>query len=292
MPPKAETASKDLTVKSDQALVDYSGYEEHQGAGFENTTAEDFSIPFLGVLQPTSPEIETIEAAKPGRLINTVTKELFDGQKGIDFVPCTTEHVFVEWKPRAQGAGFVAVHALDSDVVAFCKEQQKFGEYKTPAGNDLVETFYVYGIMVTEGGGDYMIIAFTSTKIKRYKAWMQTARSIQIAIKNEAGQVVKRISPPLFAHKYKIVATKEKNAKGEFYNLLASFAGADASASRIAPNTDLFASAVAVCALVKEGKAKVAHNTASNDASVGAEDAASTSGQRKTGSTSTEEPPF
>lgn len=283
-------AAQEVAVKPDQALADYSVYEEHQGAGFENTSTEDFSIPFLGVLQPTSPEIETIDIAKPGMLINTVTKELFPGAAGVEFVPCITEHVFVEWKPRAQGAGFVAVHQLDSDVVAFCKEKQEFGQFKTPAGNDLVETFYVYGIRITETGGEYMIIAFTSTKIKRYKAWMQTARAIQIAIRNPAGQVIKRISPPLFAHKFKIVATKEKNSKGEFYNLQTSFAGADAAASRIAPNTELFESAVAVCNLVKEGKAKVAHTTASNDAEAGGTEAGQAPRTQSSGTQ--EEPPF
>lgn len=254
--------------KTNAVVVAATGYEDYEGQGFENTSKDDFSIPFFGVLQGLSPQCETVDGAKPGKIINTVTNDLFDGQNGLAFVPCVTQHVFVEWRPKEAGGGIVAIHDLGADVVVHCKEKQEFGEYKTPAGNDLVETFYVYGVHPSDdlSSGEQGVIAFTSTKIKKYKAWLTKARGIQITVKNAAGVVVKRITPPLFAHVYLLKTTKEKNTKGEFWNWDVSFKGASAEAARIDPKSDLFQSCVATATMVQEGKAKVNYEAADGGA--------------------------
>jgi hypothetical protein len=231
-------------------------YGEDAGQGFENHGKDDYAIPFLGVLQSNSPEVETIAAAKPGMLINTVTQELFDGAAGIVFIPCHTEHVFVEWVPREKGGGFVGLHDINSEVVKKAKAEQDFGKYKLANGNDLIETFYVYGVRVTDVGAEQMVIAFSSTKIKKYKGWMTKARAIQIPL--EGGR---RITPPLFAHTYKVFAVKERNNKGEFWNFEISFTGEDAATSRIKPNDPLYQSARAIRDLVISGKAKADHGS-------------------------------
>jgi hypothetical protein len=206
--------------KTAQAATDLAlDYGTNAGAGFDNQTSEDMSIPFLGVLQALSPEVsgdagEKIKGATAGNLINTVTKELFDGGEGIYFQPADTNHVFVEWKPRDSGGGFVAVHQLDSPVVAKAKADSKeFGKYKTPAGNDLIETFYMAGLVhrslnLSEQIGNSpepYLIAFTSTKIKPYKTIMTRLRTF-------------KKGPPLFAHRLKITTISEKRAKGTSAN--------------------------------------------------------------------------
>ena len=270
------------------AVTDGSDYGEFEGQGFENTSKEDFSLPFFGVLQGLSPQCETVDGAKPGKIINTVTNDLTDGSKGLLFVPCVTKHVFVEWKPKEQGGGLVAIHELDADVVVHAKETQEFGEFKTPAGNDLIETFYVYGVHPTDdlSGGEQGVIAFTSTKIKKYKAWLTKARGIQIAVRNAQGAIVKRITPPLFAHVYNLKTVKEKNTKGEFWNWDVSFQKETADASRIPTKSALFESCVATATMVNEGKAKV--NYANAD---GARETGSGSGARS-GASEGDDPPF
>ena len=42
------------------------------GLGLENVDAQSVAIPFITVLQGLSPQIETVEGAKPGLIINTV----------------------------------------------------------------------------------------------------------------------------------------------------------------------------------------------------------------------------
>lgn len=204
---------------------DLNEYAATAGQGFETHTRDDYAIPFLGVLQSNSPLIETNATARAGMLVNTVTKELFDGKDGIVFVPSYTHHVVVEWKPRDQGAGFVAIHTLDSDLVIKVKKEQEFGKYKVTKGdeksNDLIETFYVYGIFVAEDGSyQQMVIAFSSTKIRVYKNWMNRARYIMMKLPDG-----RQINPAIYSYKYRINSVSEKNAKGSFYNFSINFDG-------------------------------------------------------------------
>jgi hypothetical protein len=254
--------------KGSTAVAAYD-YGADAGAGFQNHGKDDYAIPFIGVLQALSPQIETIDGAKAGMLINTVTNELVKGADGVPFGPVATKHCFVEWKPREQGGGLVATFDLNADVVVSAKEKQKFGEYKTPAGNDLVETFYVYGLASVGGTWFSAALAFTSTKIKKYKAWMTRARSIQIDLGNG-----RRINPPLFAHRFRLKSVKEKNNSGEFYNFDVTFDGANAEACRLAPADPLYQQARGMASLVESGAVKAAEDTQRATGDTGKEEGA------------------
>lgn len=239
------------------AVYDYSKYA---GQGFESHTRDDYAVPFLGVLQSNSPMVES-STARPGMLVNTVTQETYDGKAGVIFVPADTQHVVVEWKPRNQGGGFVALHQLDSELIKKVKGEQEFGKWKTIKGdeksNDLIETFYVYGIFIGPNGTpEQMIFAFSSTKIKVYKRWMTKARTVQVALPDG-----RRINPPLFAHKYKVTSVAEKNAKGSFYNFNIDFDENNAEAARLSTTDPVFQSAVSFYELIKSGNIKAAYDS-------------------------------
>lgn len=236
-------------------------YSEYAGQGFENHNRDDYAVPFLGVIQSNSPIIEVNAEARPGMLINTVTKELYDGKNGILFIPVATTHNVLEWKPRDAGGGFVATHEMSSDIVKTAQKEQEFGKWKSVKGdiksNDLIETYSVYGIFATEdGGASQMIISFSSTKIKTYKAWMTKARTVQVPLPDG-----RRVTPPLFAHKFRISTVKETNPKGSYYNFTIEFDGGDATKCRLPTNSPLFGAAKAFSDLIKEGSVKVAHES-------------------------------
>ena len=68
-------------------------FEADAGAGSQNMTQEDLALPFLKVLGQLSPEINKqnakfISGAEPGMIVNSVTKELYDGAKGIECYTC------------------------------------------------------------------------------------------------------------------------------------------------------------------------------------------------------------
>lgn len=251
------------TASTDLAAFDYG---EDVGSGFENQTAADYSIPFLGVLQQMSPQVKDpddggVAGARPGMLLNTVTEELYSAKEGLQFVPAHTEHVFVEWVPRESGGGFVAVHQINSDVVKRAKAAaREYGKYRTDAGNDLVETFYVYGITCDDrDAGEMLVIAFTSTKIKVYKRWNTKVGMFQI--KTADGR---KVRPPLFAHRVKLTTSKEKNNKGEFYNLSINPAEADLTTSLLSPDDPRFMAAKECKRMVESGMARAAYDSQDN----------------------------
>lgn len=240
------------------ALAEMSAYAEYAGSGFENQTSEDYAIPFIGILQALSPQLQENDALKQGMIFNSVTGEAFDGKKGIVFVPATTAHEFIEFKPRDAGGGFVGRHAIDSQVVAQAKAASTdFGKYSTPEGNELIETYAVYGVAVMEDGSTMgAVIAFSSSKIKKYKAWQTKAKTIQIPLGDG-----RRIPAPLWAHRYRLKTITEKNSKGTFSNWDIAFDGADATAARLAPNDPIAVEARGLIELLKTGQARAAYES-------------------------------
>lgn len=268
----ADKKNTDLAKKQAAgALAPKFDYGDMAGDGWDNTSQDDFTIPFLTIVQAMSPQVqeteaEYIEGAKAGNLLNTASQELYDGKEGVEFVPCYTQHLFVEWKNRQlDGGGFIAIHGTDSDIVREAKAASKeFGKYTVPVEeghpHDLVETFYVYGLVVA---GDEIItpcmISFSSTKIKAYKAIMTPMRQVK-------GR------PPLFAFKLRINTVSEKNAKGTFHNFKISFANGSAVESLMAPDNIIVLAAKEFKDQVAEGKAKVDHSGGNTGAGGGGDE--------------------
>ncbi|MCK5018922.1 MAG: hypothetical protein KAS32_17805 [Candidatus Peribacteraceae bacterium] len=107
----------ELAKTSETALTPKYDYGAFGDSGYEGTSRDDFSIPYLSVLQQLSPQLKKkdaayIENAEEGMLLNTVTQEVYDGAEGVLFQPCATEHAFVEWIPRKAGGGCAGVHQI------------------------------------------------------------------------------------------------------------------------------------------------------------------------------------
>lgn len=253
-----EAQGTDLAEVQNSAVAAAADYEAYAGAGFENQTSDDYAIPFIQILQALSPQIQENDSLRQGMIVNTVTGESFDGKAGIAFVPATTQHTYVEWKPRDAGGGFVGVHQPNSELVRHCVANQEFGAFSTPEGNDLIETFYVYGVVLPpDGSASEAVLAFSSTKIKKYKGWMTKAKTIQIQLPDG-----RRFPAPLFAHRYRLKTVLEKNKHGQFYNWdLIQFDGANAMEARLPPSDPVFQMAVNVKEMIEQGTARAAYET-------------------------------
>jgi len=258
--------AKKETAVAEKANTDLAtGFEEYGTTGFENQTQDDYSIPWLAILEALSPALDENKELRPGWLYNSATGEAYPD--GIAFVPATTKHCFVEFKPRGEGGGFVATHEPDSNVVRDCKTNQDFGEYKIH-GNDLIETFYVYGVALEPDGGIIpMAISFSGTRIKKYKNWMTKARTVQLT--NASG---KRFPAPLFAHRYMLKTIADSSPKGKFNNWQITFDGATAAEARLDPQGDIVKEARSMIELVRSGDVKLDQTAAGATAPAPAED--------------------
>lgn len=236
------------------ALADYA---EYAGQGFENQTAADYKMPFLALLQVGSPQcIGKDPIGKAGMLFDTAGGEVFDGNEGVLFVPATTEHAFVAWKPGR--GGFAGKHAPGSAHVLAAKRVERQTEDGIKSvlvdadGNDLVETFYIYGTMVDEKlnplGGT--ILANTSSKIGPYKEIMGKIRKHLVDIGGG-----KRINPPMFANLIRVKSVWDTKFKKPCFNFQYEPARGDILASMIPVGSAAFQAAVELKKMVESGLA-------------------------------------
>lgn len=239
-------------------------YGKSAGAGWEGVDGSDFQIPFLNQLQSLSPQcVDGDDAynadAKPGMFFNSVTQQLFTGD--VHFVVALTQHTFVEWRDQDSGGGFVAEYAINDPIVAAAKAKAAGSlDLKTEAGNDLVETFKMYALLLdgpeAATYSDQVVISFSKTKIKRYKQIMTRLRTIKGST-----------SIPLFAHRLVMTSTSEKNPAGKSYKNVAISPAInnDVLSSLIdpaSPQGEIMAAANALREAVTGGSAKADFGTA------------------------------
>lgn len=210
-------------------------YGQFGNTGFENQTVDDLQIPFIAIAQDMSPELkqskaEYIEGCNAGDLFNTVTREVLP--KEVYFLPCHTERKYVEWKDRETTAGGLVgiFDPTDERVVETIENSPDPLRLTTDDGNNLVETFYVSGLVLDSPHAlesSYpAIISFSVTKVKVYKKFMS-------AIYMQKGNA------PLFAHMTKITVVEETNQNNKtYYNYSLKPAFGSIRESMIDPNGD------------------------------------------------------
>ena len=178
---RAEKPAEAMVVRGQLAAVPYD-YGEDAGLGFEEQTAADLIIPFMRVLDSSTKGIAKGELnARPGDWINTVSEEIWTREDGFLFTPCMTMRRFVRWRKRDDGGGFRGQMKPDHpDVIRALEESTSFGKYRVVGEEegkvveyDLVETFYMYGIVSDDDGlidPTGACIAFKSTHIAPYRS--------------------------------------------------------------------------------------------------------------------------
>jgi len=217
-------AGKAVATKEQAQLpAEYAGLEGYEGQGLDDLDSSDKSIPFLKVLEKNSPEIETVDGAKPGMIIDTSTLEAYDS---IRFVPACREHAFVEWVPIDNGGGYVASYAPTSDIGKWAASQR--GKIKLRNGNDLAETFYLFGLLLGDDDADPKpaVISFTSTRIKTYKTIVNRSDSIMLPRANGQG----KFKAPWFCHVWRLGTEKKQDGNQSWYVYTAAFDSEDGTA--------------------------------------------------------------
>lgn len=245
--------------------------EEDAGAGLENVTVDELTIPFVKTVQPTSRILKESEpqfynpTAKAGMLYKHTTMDLFEGrEKGLIMIPCAREHYYTESTPFDQGGGFHGIRQPSDPLVTQLRQVQgKFGKLKTSDGHELGETFNVYAIFITPD--DYVfraILPFASTQIPKYKTFIEIANGFEFL--NAAGEPRKHA---MYAHKWVVTTTPEKTKKGDIYGLKLRLFG-DAKpidkaeelvrkGARLLPDDPLYAMGRDFNKMIEAGKAKV-----------------------------------
>lgn len=238
-------------------------YGEFAGAGFENAKASDFKPSFLRVLQPGSPELETVKGAKAGLILDNVTNDLYEA---INVVVGVREHVFCAWLPRKEGGGggggFGGVFQLDDPAIQPALgtvkkfERGEDGKLVLPEFDigdktfQLVETVYNHCAQIAPNGAVFPVtIPFYSTGLPVAGDWYSIQRRQMIPGTNK--------EMPLFAHVFKLSTIKVEKNGNRWYNFQPSWAYDTAEASRLSPDSEFFKAGASIWQAFKKGTADV-----------------------------------
>lgn len=235
--------------------VAFAGFEEFANEGLESVSAQDLAIPYLRILAQLSPQVNKrdgayVQGAEAGMIYNTVENVVYDGEKGVKVIPCYYRRVYVEWKPREQGGGYVATHGADDPIV---KRTYKDGKGKDVLenGNILENTAEFYVLLVDEDGSiKRCLITMTSTQLKKARKWLT-----QIQTTMGKGKDGRMFVMPMMSHVYNLSTVEERNDKGSWF-------GWEVSRERVLSLADendaaLFEMAVGFSKSVKSGEVKV-----------------------------------
>ena len=204
------------------------------GAGISKS-AEDKIVPFMALLQDMNPEVKKrdpnyVQGAEAGMWLNKATQQLYAGDPAmaertgyplLEFQHCELDKCVVEWVSRNDGGGFVARHSLQGSVEDTMKRlgkqmpdpsDPKKKVWKTPEGNDLIETRYHYGNVINGGRPQPAVIAFSSTGHTTSRQWMSLMDSYQLD--DGKGNL---FTPPAWAKRYVIGSKAKENKKGSFF---------------------------------------------------------------------------
>ena len=187
-------------------------FEADAQQGAQNISQEDLALPFLKILGQLSPEVNKrdgkyVEGAEPGKIINTVTNQLFDE---VNVVPCHYKRQYIEWQDRGQSTGApVAIHEADSDVISQATRDKSYKD-RLPNGNYLDNTANHFVLQLSDTPQS-ALISMKSTQLKVSRKWNSMMMGIKMQGKNGL------FTPPTYSHIYKLSTVQMSNDKGTWF---------------------------------------------------------------------------
>ena len=180
--------------------------------GAQNISQEDLALPFLKILGQLSPEVNKrdgkhVEGAEPGKIINTVTNELYDK---LNVVPCHYKRQYIEWQDRGQSSGApVAIHDADSDIISQTTRGKDYKD-RLPNGNYLDNTANHF-VLIVGKNPETALISMKSTQLKVSRKWNSMMMGIKMQGKNGL------FTPPTYSHIYNLSTVQMSNDKGTWF---------------------------------------------------------------------------
>ena len=200
-----------VAEKKEGALATFD-MEADAAQGAQNISQEDLALPFLKILGQLSPEVNKrdgkyVEGAEPGKIINTVTNELYDT---LNVVPCHYKRQYIEWQDRGTSTGApVAMHEADSDIVSQTTRGKDYKD-RLPNGNYLDNTASHFVLTLGENP-QTALISMKSTQLKVSRKWNSMMMGIKMQGKNGL------FTPPTYSHIYKLSTVQMSNDKGTWF---------------------------------------------------------------------------
>ena len=207
---------KQVAVKKDAGLPSSILFEDDAAAGFENVKTTSLALPILKLLQNGSGEAQRrnqnyVEGAEPGMFLNTVTKKLYDGTKGIEVIPCHYKLEYQEWADYGTGSNRPEnIYADDSDILSKTTKDSS-GKDRLDNGHYIQTTGQHYVLIVSDDSVEQALISMSSSQGKISRGWNSMMLSITFEGKNGP------YNPSSFSHSYKLTSVLNSGKGNQWY---------------------------------------------------------------------------
>ena len=199
-------------------------FRDDANKGFENVTQESLALPILKLLQNGSGEAQKrnqnyVEGAEPGMFLNTVTKKLYDGDKGINVIPCYHKTEYQEWAEFGTGSGRPEnIYPAESDIMS--KTTKDGNRDRLQNGNYILTVQQNFVLIVAENGhAEAALISMSASQGKVAKNWL----SLQMSQTMSDEQGI--FTPASFAYAYKLTSVLNSGKGNQWYGYSVSLVG-------------------------------------------------------------------
>ena len=190
-------------------------FREDAEKGFENVRQESLALPILKLLQNSSGEAQKrnqnyVEGAEPGMLLNTVTKRLYNGDTGINVIPCYYKLEYQEWADFGTGSGRPEqIYADDSDIIS--KTTKDGGKDRLSNGNYILTVHQNYVIIVGDDAVETPLISMSSSQGKISRKWQSLQMSQTVT------DATGTFTPASFSHIYNLSSVLNTGKGNQWY---------------------------------------------------------------------------
>jgi len=211
-------AKDEKVAKAGNTAVTVAGidWQADSGKGLENTTSDDFQIPFINIIEQLSPQInkkkaEYVEGAEAGMIVNSLTGQLFGGDTPLYVIPCAYQSIDLEWKPDR--GGLAGIHKGSANMMGQTRKSEDGKRDVLPNGNEIINTAQHY-VLYSDGDGGWKpaVISMDRTRRKCSKIWNSLMSDLTV----KAGDVVHK-NLPTFSHIWKMSTIEKSNDKNDWH---------------------------------------------------------------------------
>ena len=205
--------TRDVAKKQGGALATLD-FVADSGMGLENIDKGDLALPFLKLLQSMSDETKKkhakyVEGAEAGMFYNTVTKKLYDGEKGIEVIPVFYKMTYPEWAPFERREGRPISNDRGPSVMAETTQNKNSNKDVLKNGNEIIKTANHF-VIINGDRPEKALMTMKSTQLKVSRGWNSLMED-QFETDPKTG---KSIPAPMFSRIYRLKSVE--NAGSNF----------------------------------------------------------------------------
>jgi hypothetical protein len=193
--------TSDVTIKKDNAVATLD-FVADSGMGLENIDKSDLALPFLKLLQSGSDETKKkhakyVEGAEAGMFYNTVTKKLYNGEKGIEVIPVFYKMTYPEWAPFERKEGRPISNDRGPSIMANTTQNDR-NKDMLDNGNEIIKTANHF-VIINGDRPEKALMTMKSTQLKESRNWNSLMEN-----EFESAPSGNSVPAPIFSRVYKL----------------------------------------------------------------------------------------